>query len=218
MSYLISKPRSHEQLDLDYFLEWRPRLWRRPFLFATGGDTGLQDLAGMRVLDFGCRYGRMCCLFGIFGASVIGVDIDAEAVERARAEVKKHHLEHRVTILHTHGDVRHLKKSSFDIVFTKSVLYYRKNLDEILGQLHAVLRPKGRVIFIENYLGSRFEAKIRRHLFHRQWMNSVDDYVGIRKAQLPIFNKWFENLQFQSFWRICCVLTGTRRNSALNFL
>jgi 2-polyprenyl-3-methyl-5-hydroxy-6-metoxy-1,4-benzoquinol methylase len=212
LSYLVSKPDSNERLDLDYFLEWRPRLWRRPFLFATRGETGLKQLAGMRVLDFGCRYGKMSCLFGIFGASVIGVDIDAQAVERAREEVRNHHLEQRVKILHTHGDVRNLQQSPFDIVFTKSVLYYRKNLDEILGQLHAVLRPTGRVIFIENYLGSRLEAKVRRHLFHRRWMNSVDDYVGIRKAQLPIFNKWFENLQFQSFWRICCVITGTRRN------
>lgn len=48
LSYFVTETRSGKQLDLDYFLEWRPRLWRRPFLHAIGGLVGLQDLAGKR--------------------------------------------------------------------------------------------------------------------------------------------------------------------------
>ena len=118
-----------------------------------------------------------------------------------------------MNILHTTDDVRLLREAPFDIVFTKSVLYYCKILDERLGQFHAVLRQGGRGIFVENYLGSHLEARLRYQLLHRRWMQCPDNYIGIRKAQLSIFQKWFDDLQFKSFWRICCTIKGRAKKN-----
>ncbi len=215
MSHAVAKPGACVRLDIDEFLEWRPWLWRKAFLHAIGGIPGLQALSGKRVLEVGCRYGKMSCLFGLFGATVIGVDIDKNAVERAKEEVQKRHLEDCVQILHTNGDVRTIGEAPFDIVFTKSVLYYCKALDERLSQFYAVLRPGGRGIFVENFIGSELEKHLRYQLLHRRWMPTANDYVGIRKAQLPIFQKWFDDLQFKSFWRTCCTVTGRAKPSRL---
>lgn len=214
MSYFVTEPRSGKQLDIDYFLEWRPRLWRRPFLHAIGGLAGLQNLTGKRVLEVGCRYGKMSSLFGIFGATVVGVDTNAKAIQQAKEEVRKHGIEDRVKILHISGDVQTIGEEWFDIVFTKSVLYSCKNLDERLGQFHALLRPDGRAIFVENYLGSKLEATLRYQLLHRRCeMKSANDYVGIYKSQLPIFQKWFDDLELRSFWRVSCSITGRPRKN-----
>jgi len=196
-------------LDLDYFLEWRPRLWRRPLLWALGD---LQSLRGARVLDYGCRYGRMSCLFALLGAEVVGVDVDVAAVERARTEAKNWNVEDRVTFPTYRGDAAELQPQEFDLIFTKSVLYWVQDISSLIDRFHALLAPGGRVAFVENWRGSDLLMALRRRLFHRRWMAGATDFPGIRREQLPVFAERFSAFEHRRYYHIVIAMRGRARH------
>lgn len=199
------------QLDLDYFLEWRPYLWRRPVLWAVGD---LKRLAGKRVLEVGCRYGKMSCLFGLLGADVLGVDLNVEAIECAEAEGARWGMTDRVTFLQIRGDLAELKPRVFDLIFIKSVLYWVQDLDHMLERFDELLADGGRVAFVENWRGSDLAMALRRRLFHRRWMKEATDFPGIRASQLPLFRQRFDEFQYKRYWRLVIAMKGRKRSIA----
>ena len=60
-----------------------------PFNAELGVLQDLVDLSGMRVLEVGCGDGRLTLRYGGQAASVVAVDDDAEAIERARAAMPR---------------------------------------------------------------------------------------------------------------------------------
>jgi ubiquinone/menaquinone biosynthesis C-methylase UbiE len=60
-----------------------------PFNAELGALEGLVDLSGMRVLEVSCGDGRLTLRYGGQAASVVAVDADAEAIERARAAMPR---------------------------------------------------------------------------------------------------------------------------------
>jgi 2-polyprenyl-3-methyl-5-hydroxy-6-metoxy-1,4-benzoquinol methylase len=69
--------------ELGYCVEGRPWLWTRPVTWAIGDRQRFQ---GKRVLEHGCRYGKMSCYFASsLGALVNGVDVQDRYLEQARS-------------------------------------------------------------------------------------------------------------------------------------
>src|SRR5437763_8245269 len=64
---------------LPYFVDWRPRLWVPTVRWLLGDPARFQ---GKTVLEFGCRSGRMSCLFGLLGAQVLGVELPDVSLEK----------------------------------------------------------------------------------------------------------------------------------------
>jgi len=201
------------ECDLDYFLEWRPYLWRRPVLWAVGDPAWL---GGRRVLEIGCRYGRMSCLFGLMGAEVLGVDVDAAAIPRAMREVERWQVGDRVTIRQISGDLAVLRPQTFDLIFTKSVLYWVRELDAMLDSIDALLADGGRVAFVENWRGADWMMALRRRLLHRRWMKEAADFPGIRASQLPLFAERFERFEHRRYWHLVIAMRGRKRSPAIS--
>lgn len=207
MAHLITTPDGRE-LDLDYFIEWRPSLWRPAALWALGD---LNALAGRRVLEYGCRYGRMSCLFGLYGAQVVGVDVDAAAIEKAKLEAEKWDVAGRVQFPHYDGDIASLEPRKFDLIFTKSVLYWVQDLGALLNKFDALLADGGRIAFVENWRGSDLLMAFRRHVLHRRWMRNHKDFPGIRASQLPLLDARFGDFAYRRFWPIVIALKGNKK-------
>jgi SAM-dependent methyltransferase len=195
-------------LDLDYFIEWRAGLWRRPLLWALGD---LDRLQGARVLDYGCRYGKISCLFALLGAEVVGVDVDGAAIDRARHEAQKWNVSSGVTFLHYGGDAAELQPRRFDLIFTKSVLYWVQDLAPLLDRFRDLLADDGRVAFVENWRGSDLMMALRRRLLHRRWMRGTADFPGIRRAQLPLLAERFDRFEHRLFYRLVIAMRGQSR-------
>lgn len=195
-------------LDLDYFIEWRAGLWRRPLLWALGD---LERLRGARVLDYGCRYGKTSCLFALLGAEVTGVDVDAAALERARREAEKWNVSDRVEFLDYSGDAAELHPRRFNLIFTKSVLYWVQDLAPLLDKFRDLLADDGRVAFVENWRGSDLMMAVRRRLFHRRWMRGTADFPGIRRTQLPLLAERFGPFEHRLFYRLVIAMRGQCR-------
>ena len=175
--------------DIDYFVEWRPFLWRRPLLDSL---RFLGDLTGKRVLEIGGRSGRITSLFAMLGANV--TMLQRGEVKTATIEVEKQGVSDHVRLFETNGGFRTVASEKFDVIFTKSVLWCVEHLDGFLSDLDAHLADDGKVAFLENVKGGNFIQWLRR-MIRRGDFEYEQAYFGITPRQLPLFKKHFSNLK-----------------------
>lgn len=101
---------------------------------------------GTRCLDLGCGGGHISVeLAGLVGptGSVVGVDIDAEIIDLARAEAAIRgldNLEFRV------GTADDLGDGPYDLGYARFLLSHVANPQRVVGALAAVIAPGGKVI------------------------------------------------------------------------
>ena len=151
---------------LDYFTEWGASSWTKMLEKGIGELNG--NLEGRRVLEIGCRRGRVSSLFAMLGAEVVGVDVSSQHLEEARAEAVRWGVEDRVTIQKCSPMLEELEPSSFDLVFAKSVLVMVQPLPPLIDRIKELLVPDGRVLFIENGTGS-LPIRLARRVRHHKW-------------------------------------------------
>ena len=115
-----------------------PRFWKRL--------GGAPDMHGKRVLDLGCGLGSLCTHIAELGAAeVLGVDLDEENIEFAKARLAKEaqHLRDRVCFLR--ADIRTLSIEPFDYVVSKDAFEHILDLPEVLAAMARLLKPGGRM-------------------------------------------------------------------------
>ncbi len=104
----------------------------------------LPDLAGRRVLDLGCGYGWFCRWAREHGAaSVLGLDVSARMLARARAETED------AAIVYAEADLEHFAALAepVDVAFSSLAFHYVVNLAGLFAGLHASLAPGGALVF-----------------------------------------------------------------------
>ena len=148
-------------------------------------EAGLTN--GMKVLDIGSGAGDVAMaaaeLVGPEGR-VVGVDVNAEILETARARVAQSGLEHVEFVA---GDARTLDlESDFDALIGRFVLMYLPDPAGALRQLSTRLRPGGIVAFHEigfnpNRLPHAIDTPWRTSWSIGRWRSSND------RAPMPIW-------------------------------
>jgi ubiquinone/menaquinone biosynthesis C-methylase UbiE len=106
------------------------------------------DLHGRRrMLDVGCGTGRYASLLSRrLGRAVIGLDLSAGMLERARDRVR----DEGTDVALVQGDAVQLpfKESSFDSVSLVLVVHHVRPLEDLMEEIARVLSPGGRAIFM----------------------------------------------------------------------
>jgi len=104
----------------------------------------LPDPRGLRVLDLGCGYGWFCRWASERGAArVLGIDVSARMLQRARRDWPADGIEYRRADLE---DVD-LPAASFDLVYSSLAFHYLTRLADLAARIHAALVPGGRLVF-----------------------------------------------------------------------
>jgi len=99
------------------------------------------DIRGRTVVDFGCNDGALSGRYLREGAGrVIGLDIDAKALDRARL------LQPAVTFLQSGVDRIPLDDASIDVLVSFDVFEHVAQPLPILREIHRILRPGGQVL------------------------------------------------------------------------
>ena len=100
----------------------------------------LPDMAGRRVVDLGCGFGwfsRWAAQAG--AASVLGIDLSANMLERAVADTDDDRVSYRREDL----EFIVLPAGAFDVAYSSLALHYLADLRRILGAVHRSLVPGG---------------------------------------------------------------------------
>lgn len=189
--------------DLAYFLEWRPYLWKPAI------EWLIQDpsrFAGKRVLDLGCRSGKMSCFFGLLGARVTGIDLSIVNMDNARQEARKWNLSEVVDFKNYDGNPKNLDKNEYDFIFTKSVLVIIPNLDEFLIDLLGCMKINGELISAENTKINPFVTRIISK-FTGNKLRQKKTFHGVDSVFLSSIERNFGALESKEFYGL---VTGIR--------
>lgn len=121
---------------------WDPQTYARNGAFVHGLAGGvlewLNPQAGEFILDLGCGDGQLSHRLAATGAHVLGVDASAEMVAAAR--------ERGVEAEQANAELLPFHDGTFDAVFSNAALHWVRNQDEMLAQVHRVLRTGGRFV------------------------------------------------------------------------
>lgn len=118
----------------------------------------------VRVLDAGCGAGEFLAFLGRVGFTVAGVDLSAEAAERARrrcpeAEVRIGSIEEPLPFCH----------GAFDAIWCTEVLEHLFDVHGALAELNRVLRPEGVLVLTTPYHAFLKNVLIARLNFDRHF-------------------------------------------------
>jgi 2-polyprenyl-3-methyl-5-hydroxy-6-metoxy-1,4-benzoquinol methylase len=96
-------------------------------------------LASKSLLDIGCSTGIMSRLYGESFGRVIGIDIDAPAVDHARQTNASSH----VAFLVKSADDTGFDSESFDVVSCTHIYEHVPDAGKMMSEIHRLLRPGG---------------------------------------------------------------------------
>lgn len=106
----------------------------------------LGDIKNTNILDIGCGDGIFDLEMARRGARIEALDLSNSALERAQWRAKQLGLAQKINFLH--GDATRLpyKDSSFDIVISNCVLEHIPGDQEVLKEVHRVLKTSGSLV------------------------------------------------------------------------
>ncbi|MFE0631443.1 class I SAM-dependent methyltransferase [Streptomyces sp. NPDC058864] len=113
-------------------------------------DFLLDDLpvaAGSRVLDVGCGTGRVACLAGRRGATVLGVDLSEPMLREAVAAAEREGLG-GVAFERGDAQVHPFPQEGFDAVVSRFGVMFFADPVAAFANLRRALRPGGRLAFV----------------------------------------------------------------------
>lgn len=163
-------------LDTPYSLE---------YAFALVGD-----IRGQTVLDFGCGSGRGSVVLRSKGARLLALDISPHMLQVTRKRLEVHDLDQEAEYLEATGHRMPLPDCSVDLIFGAAILHHL-DLAQTSLEVHRVLRPGGRAIFIEPVRDPELYRLIRRVFPNRSEDVSPFEYP-LTRGQIAAFCDGFE--------------------------
>lgn len=139
---------------------------------------------GRKVLDVGCGNGWVLSHFARRGAATTGIDITEAGVNLCRTRFKNEKLSGDFVV--GNAEALPFPDNSFDVVSCMGVVHHTSNPHQAVRELHRVLKPGGRLLFMVYHRNSilyRFKFPILKMLTGKsiqQLVNEVDGYGNPR--------------------------------------
>lgn len=107
-------------------------------------EAMLPEVRGTKVVDLGCGYGWFCRHMREQGAAeVLGLDISAKMLEKARSMTADDNIEYRREDL----DNLILPAETYSLAYSSLALHYLQNLSGLFDQVYQSLVPGGHFVF-----------------------------------------------------------------------
>ena len=126
----------------------------------------LGDVAGRRVLDFGCGSGANTALLTNRGAHVWAIDISEDLLRLGHRRLTVSGRGNQATFIAASAHDLPLPDNSVDVVFGMAILHHL-DLDLVSREVRRVLKPGGRAIFKEPVRNSAVIRFVRRLIPYR---------------------------------------------------
>jgi ubiquinone/menaquinone biosynthesis C-methylase UbiE len=143
----------------------------------------LLDRGHQKVLDVGCGTGLMSATLAASGRRVVGVDLSAAMIARARRK-KGPQMEF------VQGDAEKLpvEDGGFDAVVNLISFHHYPNPARAVAEFRRVLRPGGRLVLAAFDRNSRYIALtqktncLTKSIVGRSWQKTSDEMAGLLRA------------------------------------
>jgi ubiquinone/menaquinone biosynthesis C-methylase UbiE len=150
----------------------------------------LGELEGRHVLDCGCGTGLLSVAMAQKGATVCAADLSLESLRMVRSRSKVNAVEARIHGVCTELEALAFQDASFDHAVGSLLLHHTTSLSTALEELLRVVRPGGKLLFVETSGKNPLLMFARRHILGR-W--------GIEKAgthqEEPLDGKKIEEIR-----------------------
>ncbi len=163
------------------------------------------NVEGKTLIDIGGGIGLQSILWAQHGANVIVIDMAEKRLSQLRRVARQAGVGGKIRLLAGQAEKIPLDDASVDIAFTKSVLIHT-DLPRAAREIHRVLKPGGRGLFIEPTTGNPLIRLYRRFLAPRIW-RSITRYFdddSRRELREPfggvMYCKYFYLLSAWSFF------------------
>jgi 2-polyprenyl-3-methyl-5-hydroxy-6-metoxy-1,4-benzoquinol methylase len=151
-AYFESRP-NELQFTSDSYLDHET--WVRPAMDQLG------DLAGLRVLDYGCGHGMAAVVVARRGARVTAFDLSGGYLAEAAARAQENRVD--VEFVQANGEHLPFADRSFDRIWGNAILHHL-DMERAGRELCRVLAPGGIAVFCEPWGGNPLVNFARRML------------------------------------------------------
>jgi SAM-dependent methyltransferase len=171
--------------------------WIRPAIHQLG------ELAGRRVLDYGCGHGMAAVVLARRGARVTAFDLSHGYLDEARQRARANQV--CVSFVQADGERLPFADATFDRVWGNAILHHL-DLDRAGRELARVLRPGGVAVFCEPWGENPLLHWARRRLPYAGKERTPDEQP-LRTAQVRLLKKVFSRVEIRGYQ----LLSMTRR-------
>jgi SAM-dependent methyltransferase len=161
--------------------------WIRPAVALLG------DLAGKRVLDYGCGHGMAAVVLARRGAKVIGFDLSADYVAEARQRAEANNLP--IEFMQADAHTLPFDDASFDAIWGNAVLHHL-DLAVAAAEIRRVLAPGGVAVFCEPWGGNPL-LRLARRRWNYPGKGRTPDEKPLRRRDLAALRRVFPNLHWE---------------------
>ena len=158
-------------------------------------DNEIGDLNKKKVLDLGCGTGGAAIDALKNGAIVTAVDISPKSIEHLINRAREEGVEPFLSAYVMDAQSMTLDDSSFDVVIGNGILHHLPDLKESLIEIHRVLKPDGKAVFVEP-LGMNPLLNLYRKMTPDM---RTPDEQPLRMQELNTIKNIFPNASMQFF-------------------
>ena len=140
---------THQDEYHDNMVKMLELIWGKGYM-APGGPDNVAKLLdgtepeGKRILDIGCGIGGPAMeMARLHGGVVVGIDLEAPLIERARAAAEESGLQDRCTFRCVAAGPLPFSDGSFDIVVSSGAVTQTEDKTLLFDEIYRVLRPGG---------------------------------------------------------------------------
>lgn len=177
------------RLDAGAYLAHEP--WIAPALGLVG------DVAGRRVLDFGCGHGMAGVFLAQRGAQVTAFDLSAGYVKEAQARAAASGVDQSFRAAQAAGEHLPFAAGAFDRIWGHAILHHL-DLPRAAAEIRRVLAPGGWAVFCEPWGGNPLLEGARRWLPYPGKHRSRDERP-LRPADLALLRRRFRDVAAYPF-------------------
>lgn len=156
----------------------------------------LGDVRGKRILELCCGNGYLAVYFARKGAWLAGVDISTVAVEHAQARVEANGCRDGLAFVRGSAFELAFAEGSFDFVVSNSA-HHLQDWERLGEQVHRVLKPGGRAIFVEPLGHNRLFQFVRAHPFYHTLASPDERGHGVRFEDVRRFGRPFRECRVE---------------------
>jgi len=174
--------------------DWYFKMFFEPLINCASPVIDSLTERGGLLLDLGCAEGRKTRLLDRYGVTVVGIDINKEAIKIGASITP--------STLFVVGDMQALpfKDESLDMVFSSSVLQLA-DWRRAIRECRRVIKKDGRAVFIENLRGNVFAKgyRLARRVARYRYPKTEIPVAHIEWGERREFEEVFSETEFDVF-------------------